>query len=96
MPNSEPFVFLQRGFVVPVAAFNLTLRCEELGIRLSIAAGGKLAADGPLTPEITEQLKTLKPHILAIMQYVPSDLHLRDDSAPRPEFGPVMAHEAKR
>lgn len=96
MSNSDALVYLQRGYVVPLAAYRLALRCEELGIRLSIASGEKLAADGPHTPDILEQLRILKPHILAILRYVPSDVHLRDDSAPRPEFGPVVYRETEK
>ena len=89
MSNSEPLVFLQRGYVVPVSAFNLVLRCESLGIRLSIGGGNKLAADGPITLDILSELKRLKPHVIALLQYVPDDRHLRDETIPAPRVGPI-------
>jgi len=96
MSNSNELVCLQRGFIVPRAAFDLALQCEALGIRLSIAPGGRLAADGPHTPEILAALKALKPHLLAILRYVPSDRHLRDDTAPQPDFGPIVVSGISR
>ena len=99
MWNSEPLVCLQAGIVVPSAAFDLALRCEADGIVLTVASDGKLSADGPdgkLTPEIVSELKRLKPHIVAVLRYVPDDRHLRDDSAPRPEVGPVVSLRVTR
>lgn len=99
MWNSEPLVCLQAGIVVPAAAFNLALRCEAEGIALTVGLDGKLSADGPdgkLTSEIVSELKRLKPHIVAVLRYVPNDRHLRDDSAPRPELGPVVVSKVER
>lgn len=86
---SDALVCLQAGLVVPVEAFNLALRCEALGIRLS-ARGAVLDAEGPYTAEILADLKRLKPHVLALLKYTPSDRHLFDAAAPYPEHGPVM------
>jgi hypothetical protein len=90
MSTSEPLVFLQFGLTVPVAAVNLALRCEGLGIVLSLAPGGKLGVAGPVTSEIRSELMLRKPHLLMLLRYTPSDLHLRDDGQPPPELGPVM------
>lgn len=89
MSTSETLALLQFGLSVPVAAVNLALRCDELGITLSIAPDGKLAATGPITPEIRSELMSRKPHILLLLRYTPSDLHLRDESQTPPELGPL-------
>jgi hypothetical protein len=85
----DQLVCLQGGLVVPVAAYNLAIRCEELGIRLS-ARGGVLDAEGPYTVEILEALRQSKPHILAILKYTPDDRHLFDPSVPFPDHGPSL------
>lgn len=90
MSTSEPLALLQFGLSVPVGAVNLALRCEELGIKLSVAPDGKLAATGPITPEIRSELTSRKPHILLLLRYTPSDLHLRDETEPPPELGPMI------
>ena len=90
---SDALVCLQGGLVVPVEAFNLALRCEALGIRLS-ARGGVLDAEGPYTPAILADLKRLKPQVLALLKYTPSDAHLFDASVPYPAHGPVMLSKA--
>jgi len=86
---SEPLVCLQGGLVVPVEAFNLAIRCESLGIQLS-ANGAALEAEGPHTPEILAALKRLKPHILALLCYMPDDRHLFDSTVAAPETGPIV------
>ena len=99
MSRSEPLVCLQAGIVVPAAAFDLALKCEAEGISLTVTPDGKLSADGPdgkLTPQIVADLKRLKPHIVAVLRYVPDDRHLRDDSAPRPKLGPMVISKAER
>lgn len=96
MSRFEPLVFLQHGFVVPQDVFMLALRCEAAGIRLSIAPSGRLAVDGPATADVLDQLKRVKPHILALLRYVPSDVHLVDDNAQRPEFGPEVETKGAR
>jgi hypothetical protein len=89
----DQLVCLQGGLVVPVAAYNLAIRCDMMGIKLT-ARGGMLDAEGPYTPEILEALRQSKPHILAILKYTPDDRHLFDDRVPFPEMGPVLARRA--
>ena len=88
MSNSEPLVMLQRGFCVPVEAFNLVLDCEAIGVKLT-ARGNTLDVDGPHTPELLERLKAWKPHVLAVLAYTPTDRHLFDDSIQPPHMGPI-------
>ena len=93
MPQSEPLVSLQRGFVVPLAVFDLVLHCENAGVRLQVAwvRGAEVVkAEGPLTPELLEQLRRWKPHILAILKYTASDAHLFDSRQARPDVGPLV------
>lgn len=89
MSACDQLVCLQGGLVVPVAAYNLALTCEALGIRLS-ARGSVLDVDGPHTVELLEALRQSKHHILAILKYTPSDLHLFDPSKPFPVHGPIV------
>lgn len=89
MSTSEALEPLQNGLCVPGAAFNLAIRCEELGIALSIASDGRLVTHGTLTPDLRSELARLKYHMLLLVQYQPSDRHLRDDDAPRPTLGPI-------
>ena len=89
MFDTDRPVVLQSGLVVPVDAYQLAIRCEELGIRLR-DDGGVLDASGPLTAEIAAALRRLKPHLLTILRYTPSDRHLRDARAPFPEHGPAV------
>ncbi|MDP2319544.1 MAG: hypothetical protein Q8O42_09440 [Acidobacteriota bacterium] len=83
---------LQRGFVVPLAVFNLVLACENAGIRLRVhweRGAEVLKADGPLTPAILTELKQWKPHVIAILKYTGDDRHLFDDAIAPPEYGPM-------
>lgn len=93
MLKSDSLVFLQRGFVVPVGAFDLALKCEADGIRLSIGPGDKLVADtlsgDPLPVEVLQSLRRHKAHVLAILRYTPSDNHLFDASVAFPNHGPI-------
>ena len=89
---SEPLVYLQAGFVVPLPVFTLVLRCEAEGVRLWITweRGAEIIkADGPLTPERIAELKRWKPHVLAILKYTADDRHLFDPAIPFPQHGPV-------
>lgn len=96
---SEPLVMLQRGFVTPVTVFNLVLACEAIGIRLWLERENDcevIRADGPVTPEILAELRAWKPHVIAILKYVPDDRHLFDPSVPFAEHGPVVNGGARR
>lgn len=89
MPDTDRLVCLQNGLVASLEAEQLRLRCEELGITLR-DDNGVLDASGPLTPEVCADLKRLKPHILNLLRYTPSDRHIRDDRAPFPDHGPIV------
>jgi hypothetical protein len=95
MNTSEPLALLQFGLCVPVSAVNLALRCESIGIVLSIASDGRLAAktqDGaPIPDDIRSELSRLKGQILLLLRYTPSDLHLRQENVAAPELGPITA-----
>lgn len=89
---SERLVCLQRGVVVPLAAFNLAIRCEVDGVRLWIDWDGgseRLKVKGPCSAELLAELNRWKPHVLAILKYTADDRHLFDTSLPFPDHGPI-------
>jgi len=93
MSASDSLVSLQHGLVVPLEAWLLAIRCEEVGIKL-VPRGDTLDADGPLNPELVAALRRLKPHVLAILRYTPDNRHLFDPSVPFPEHGPLLSRSA--
>ena len=86
---SDRFAWLQNGVVVPLEAVNLQLRCAELGIRLG-CHDGALDVEGPHTPELLNELRRWKPHLLLLLRYTPSDVHLYDSQSAFPEHGPIL------
>ena len=87
--DTDRLVCLQHGKVVPLDAYLLVGKCEDMGITLA-DDGGVLDARGQITPEIDVALRRLKWHVLAILKYHPSDRHHFDSSVPFPEHGPVV------
>lgn len=86
--DTDRLVCLQHGIVVPLDAYLLVLKCENLGITLA-EDNGVLDARGPITPEIDAGLRRLKPHVLLLLKYEPSDRHLHDATVPFPAHGPI-------
>ena len=90
MSASERLVMLQNGFCAPRAVVNLVLDCQHKGINLRVRGGQTLDVEGPHTPELLAALKRWKHHVICVLNYTPSDAHLRNEGAPVPNFGPIQ------
>jgi len=99
MPGSE-FVWLQHGYVAPIAVFDLVLACERAGIGLRVVDGDVIASSPGrpqlITDELVCQLRAWKPHVLAVLKYTADDRHLSDPPVPFPEHGPIVHGGVRR
>ncbi len=90
--SASDFVVLKGGLVVPLPAVELALDLERRGIELWIEDGDALCVGPPdhLTDEDRAALRRWKPHVLALLTYVPKAapyLKVVDMSPMRPPFG---------
>lgn len=86
------FVHLQNGLVTPVEPFELLLRLEAQGHRLSVTADGEhihVEPAGTMAPDDLTALRAWKHHCIALLRYTPSDAHLFDHALPFPHHGPL-------
>lgn len=90
--SDDRFVYLQAGMVVPLAAVTAALNIERAGHRLSLDGDGLFVEPrGRLDSHDLAELKRWKPYIRVLLAYTANDRHVRDDGAPRPHVGPVIA-----
>ncbi len=85
-------VHLQGGLTVPTAAFELALALERRGLKMHLEDGGQTLVVTPpelLTTADCADCRRLKPHLIALVCYTPTDVHLFDSSVRFPEHGPV-------
>lgn len=93
--SNDRLVMLQGGLCVPLAAVTAALNIERAGHHLRLAGEGLfLEPHGDVDPHDLAELRKWKPHVKLLFAYVANDRHLRDDSAPRPQVGPVTTSRA--
>lgn len=71
MPSVSEPVYLRHGLVIPLAAIELALDLERRGCQLGVDGDGLLV--GPpnlITSEDREAIRALKPHLIALIDYV--------------------------
>lgn len=86
---SEHLVFLSRGLVVPVGAFEAALAIERAGHRLHLD-GSDLFIEpaGDVDPDDLANLRRWKPHVRMLLAYTPDERHLHDGHVAPPVPGP--------
>ncbi len=90
MGDSDRFVHLQGGLVLPLASCELALELETRGFTLTQEGADILVVSpaGQLTPEDCTRIRQWKYHLLLVVAYTPSDAHLFDNTVPAP--GPLV------
>src|SRR5262245_58749328 len=88
--GSDRFVLLQGGLVVPVGAIEALLAVEHAGHRVTLDGEDVLIEPrGHLDEHDIDRLRRWKAHVRLLLQYTPTDAHLRDTVEP-PRIGPVV------
>jgi hypothetical protein len=77
MPTgSERFVVLAGGLTVPAESIRLLLRLEAAGLQVTREGNELLVRPrGQLTPDDRAALARWRAHVLALIDYAPSEVH---------------------
>ncbi|MBM3275515.1 MAG: hypothetical protein FJZ00_10195 [Candidatus Sericytochromatia bacterium] len=85
MFDSERFVHLPNGLVVPVEAYNVVLAVERAGYQLTVDGPDILVRPGDLDSALLAELRRWKINAIELLSYTADDSHLRnheESSAP--------------
>ena len=88
--ESDCFVYLRAGLMVPLPAFEVVLEIERRGIKIWLDRGDVLLDGNDVTPDLVDNLRRWKPQVRMLLSHMAGEVHRREAECTPPPMRPVV------